>query len=286
MLHAVHSIHEARIVHSDLKPANFLVVEGQLKLIDFGIAKAISQDTTSIARESTVSTLSLLPRRIVRGAAGARLQRTRDRGAAQVGTLNYMSPEAIMGGREGTKVGRPSDVWSLGCILYQMVFGRTPFAHLAFVPVSNAPCACPPVRSPLPALPRRCAPHAILVMCRVPPAPAPPQKMHAITDPRAPIEFPECVNADCVDAMRRCLDRNPRTRATIPELLDHAFLHPGRRSAPSEPALTKSQLQVLLGQMCQAQGKAADPETLSAMADTVMQQLQRGEALNLMQFFQ
>ena len=38
---AVHTIHEARIVHSDLKPANFLVVEGQLKLIDFGIAKAI-----------------------------------------------------------------------------------------------------------------------------------------------------------------------------------------------------------------------------------------------------
>lgn len=35
------TIHRERIVHSDLKPANFLVVEGQLKLIDFGIAKAI-----------------------------------------------------------------------------------------------------------------------------------------------------------------------------------------------------------------------------------------------------
>lgn len=38
---AVDGIHRERIVHSDLKPANFLVVEGQLKLIDFGIAKAI-----------------------------------------------------------------------------------------------------------------------------------------------------------------------------------------------------------------------------------------------------
>ena len=56
---AVHTIHEARIVHSDLKPANFLVVEGQLKLIDFGIAKAISSDTTSIAREAQVR-LSIL----------------------------------------------------------------------------------------------------------------------------------------------------------------------------------------------------------------------------------
>ena len=53
-LQAVHTIHEARIVHSDLKPANFLMVEGQLTLIDFGIAKAISSDTTSIARESQV----------------------------------------------------------------------------------------------------------------------------------------------------------------------------------------------------------------------------------------
>lgn len=52
---AVSGVHDQRIVHSDLKPANFLLVEGQLKLIDFGIAKAISGDTTSIARESQVA---------------------------------------------------------------------------------------------------------------------------------------------------------------------------------------------------------------------------------------
>jgi len=54
LLQAVSGVHEQRIVHSDLKPANFLLVEGQLKLIDFGIAKAICGDTTSIARESQV----------------------------------------------------------------------------------------------------------------------------------------------------------------------------------------------------------------------------------------
>lgn len=47
MLLAVDTIHKERIVHSDLKPANFLVVEGQLKLIDFGIAKAIQAGMTA-----------------------------------------------------------------------------------------------------------------------------------------------------------------------------------------------------------------------------------------------
>ncbi len=62
---AVDVVHQAGIVHSDLKPANFLFVEGALKLIDFGIANAIQNDKTSVVRES------------------------------QIGTLNYMSPEAI-----------------------------------------------------------------------------------------------------------------------------------------------------------------------------------------------
>lgn len=61
MLLAVNTIHEERIVHSDLKPANFLLVRGSLKLIDFGIAKAIMSDTTNIQRDSQVYSLSALP---------------------------------------------------------------------------------------------------------------------------------------------------------------------------------------------------------------------------------
>lgn len=57
ILQAVNTIHEERIVHSDLKPANFLLVRGFLKLIDFGIAKAINSDTTNIQRDSQVKLL-------------------------------------------------------------------------------------------------------------------------------------------------------------------------------------------------------------------------------------
>lgn len=58
ILLAVNTIHEERIVHSDLKPANFLLVKGSLKLIDFGIAKAIMNDTTNIQRDSQVMLIS------------------------------------------------------------------------------------------------------------------------------------------------------------------------------------------------------------------------------------
>ncbi|KAJ3050485.1 Dual-specificity kinase, spindle pole body (SPB) duplication and spindle checkpoint function, partial [Rhizoclosmatium hyalinum] len=80
MLQAVQQIHNEKIVHSDLKPANFLIVEGKLKLIDFGIAKSIPSDTTNIQRDY------------------------------QTGTLNYMAPEAIMFTESNSK-GQHLKVW-------------------------------------------------------------------------------------------------------------------------------------------------------------------------------
>ncbi|PKU69458.1 extracellular signal-regulated kinase 1 isoform X1 [Dendrobium catenatum] len=161
MLEAVNTIHEERIVHSDLKPANFLLVRGSLKLIDFGIAKAILSDTTNIQRD------------------------------AQVGTLNYMSPEAFMWNEQdqtgGTiKCGRPSDIWSLGCILYQMVYGKTPFSdYKTFW-----------------------------------------SKFKVITDMNHEISYEPVPNPWLVDLMKKCLswDRNKRWR--IPQLLQHPFLVP------------------------------------------------------------
>lgn len=115
MLECLQAVHEHDVVHSDLKPHNFVLVQGRLKLIDFGIANAIKTDeTVNVHRES------------------------------QIGTPNYMSPESLMDvnapvadarGRihnqpKLMKIGKPSDVWSLACILYQMIYGIAPFGHI------------------------------------------------------------------------------------------------------------------------------------------------------------
>jgi len=119
MLCAVKAIHEERIVHGDLKPANFVLVRGMLKLIDFGIAKQISQNTTHILRDE------------------------------RLGTLNYMAPEAIgdlsllADPSVSVKVSRASDTWSLGCILYQMTYGHPPFSKITAT-VPKVRCICDP----------------------------------------------------------------------------------------------------------------------------------------------
>lgn len=54
MLQAVQAVHQENVVHTDLKPANFVLVKGRLKIIDFGIAKAIANDTVNIQRDQQV----------------------------------------------------------------------------------------------------------------------------------------------------------------------------------------------------------------------------------------
>jgi serine/threonine protein kinase len=54
MLEAVQAVHQENVVHTDLKPANFVLVKGRLKIIDFGIAKAVANDTVNIQRDQQV----------------------------------------------------------------------------------------------------------------------------------------------------------------------------------------------------------------------------------------
>ena len=103
--------HELGIVHRDLKPENVLVTHaGQVKVLDFGIAKALG--STEAPR-----TLSHVP-------AGKDLTLTRE--GALVGTLPYMSPEQ-MGVEE---VDHRSDLFALGMIMFEMLAGRHPIEPL------------------------------------------------------------------------------------------------------------------------------------------------------------
>ncbi|TMW53107.1 hypothetical protein DOY81_001835 [Sarcophaga bullata] len=166
MLQAVNYIHQNGVIHSDLKPANFLMVNGRLKLIDFGIASNIAIDSTSIIKFS------------------------------QAGTFNYISPEALTDTSTGSspmrnnqpkiKISTKSDVWSLGCILYLLLYQKTPFGHIKNLYT----------------------------------------KITAICCPTQTIEYgplPPYYPAMLVHMTKNCLQHNPKRRPSCAELLKYPF---------------------------------------------------------------
>lgn len=93
MLQAVAYLHRRGVLHRDLKPDNVLVVDGQVKVMDFGLA--VETRTDSIKYQSQAIT----------------------------GTIGYMSPEIFA----GKPVTRANDLWAVGVILYEVMVGTHPF---------------------------------------------------------------------------------------------------------------------------------------------------------------
>jgi serine/threonine protein kinase len=102
---ALEAAHEKGIVHRDLKPANIKITPaGMVKVLDFGLAKAGDGGGPNLSRSPTVT-----------------IGGTRD--GVLLGTAAYMSPEQA----RGQAVDKRTDIWAFGCVLYEMLTGRTPF---------------------------------------------------------------------------------------------------------------------------------------------------------------
>lgn len=115
-------VHDAEIIHADLKPANFVFVRGLLKIIDFGIADSIPDNTVNIYRDKQFGTPNYM--------APEALVRLNNNDTNYTGSNFVYDYNSVENSEIFWKVGKPADIWSLGCILYQMVYGDPPFNHL------------------------------------------------------------------------------------------------------------------------------------------------------------
>jgi serine/threonine protein kinase/Tol biopolymer transport system component len=102
---ALEAAHERGIVHRDLKPANIkLRADGTVKLLDFGLAKALDPATAGSDPKGVTATMIELP-------------------GAVLGTPAYMSPEQA----RGVPVDQRADIWAFGCVLFEMLAGQPAF---------------------------------------------------------------------------------------------------------------------------------------------------------------
>ena len=106
---ALEAAHEQGIIHRDLKPANIKVrADGTVKVLDFGLAKAMEPvgSAPNVSQSPTITTPAMMT------GVGVIL-----------GTAAYMSPEQA----RGKTVDKRTDIWAFGCVLYEMLTGRSAF---------------------------------------------------------------------------------------------------------------------------------------------------------------
>ncbi|MCO5570082.1 hypothetical protein L7F22_023797 [Adiantum nelumboides] len=141
-------LHLKGIVHCDIKAQNTLIGSSGVKIADFGAAKRIGKGEVSKSEFR--------------------------------GTPLWMAPEVI----QGVEQGFPSDIWSLGCTVVELLHGRPPWGHISDVGAALYKLGCSEEDPPL----------------------------------------PEAISDDARDFLLLCLQRDPKARWTASELLQHPFL--------------------------------------------------------------
>lgn len=123
ILEALEYSHRAGVVHRDIKPGNVMITDtGQVKVMDFGIARAVSDSSSTVAETTAI-----------------------------IGTAAYFSPEQA----KGEPVDARADLYSAGVVLYELLTGRQPFrgetpVAVAYQHVSEAPSAPSEVNDAVP----------------------------------------------------------------------------------------------------------------------------------------
>ncbi|HVS03254.1 MAG TPA: protein kinase, partial [Thermoanaerobaculia bacterium] len=157
--------HGKGIVHRDLKPANVKVTpEGGVKVLDFGLAKALEPEPGAAPDLSRSPTLSYQATRV----------------GVVLGTAAYMSPEQA----RGKPVDRRADIWAFGCLLYQMLTARSPFGGETVTDVFAAIVTREPDWEALP----RHTPRAVRRLLRRCLEKDPARRLHDVADARLELE--------------------------------------------------------------------------------------------------
>ena len=196
MLEGLGYLHESGIVHRDIKPENILLDHnGIIKYVDFGAAKIIARQGKTLAMNHSVAAP---PRKGAGGAAnavpgdgaGRKNQKT------MTGTPMYMSPEVIRGDSATNSRHGSVDVWSLGCVILEMVTGRRPWDSLdnEWAIMYNIAQGNPPQ------LPAK-----------------------------------DQLSELGIDFLKKCFERDPSKRASAAELLQHEWIVRIRQQVVIEP---------------------------------------------------